>query len=71
MAKFDLETTTIEQLLHDPESRAIIEELVPQLASHPMLGFVKSMPAANVLAMAAGQADPAIVAQLKERIGAL
>ena len=69
--RFDLATTTLEQLLADPESRAILDELAPGLAEHPMLGFVKAMPAEQVLALAGGQLDPAVVAQLKERIGKL
>ena len=69
--KYDLETTTLGQLLDDPEARAIIVELVPELPDHPMIGFAKGMPAAAVLKMAAGQLPPATLEQLSERIGAL
>lgn len=69
--RYDLETTTLAQLLEDPESRAIIDEAVPQLAAHPMIGFVKGMPVNQLLQMAGNQVDPATVAVLRERIAAL
>ena len=69
--RYDLETTTLAQLLEDPESRAIIDEAVPQLATHPMIGFVKGMPVNQLLQMAGNQVDPATVAILRERIAAL
>lgn len=69
--KFDLNTTTLGQLLDDPEARAIIDELVPELPTHPMLGMAKGMPVSTVLTFAGGQVDPEVVAQLKARIAAL
>lgn len=69
--KFDLETTTLGQLLDDPEARAIIDELVPELPNHPMIGFAKGMPTAAVLKMAGGQMPPELLAQLTSRISAL
>jgi len=69
--KYDLETTTVGQLLDDPEARAIIVELVPELPDHPMIGFAKGMPAAAVLKMAAGQLPPETLDQLTARIAAL
>lgn len=71
MAKYDLETTTIGQLLDDPQAVAIVDELAPGMTSHPMIGFAKGMPAATVLKLAAGQFDAATVEQLKSRIEAL
>lgn len=69
--RFDLDTTTLGQLLDDPDARAIIDELVPELPDHPMVGMAKGMPVNTVLAFAGGQVDPAVVAELKERITAL
>ncbi|MET0734266.1 MAG: hypothetical protein ABWY55_01275 [Microbacterium sp.] len=69
--RFDLETTTLGQLLDDPEARAVIVELVPELPDHPMIGFAKGMPAGAVLKMAASQLDPETLEQLKTRISAL
>ena len=69
--RFDLDVTTLGELLDDPEARAIIVEVVPELPEHPMLWMVKGMPANTVLAMAAGQLPADNAAQLKERITAL
>ncbi len=69
--KYDLDVTTLGELLNDPEARAIIVEVVPELPGHPMLSMVKGMPANTVLAMAAGQFPADKAAQLKERIAAL
>ena len=68
---FALDTTTLQQLLDDPASRAVIDEVVPELPHHPMIGFVKGMPVNQLLAMAGGQIDQATVATLRERIAAL
>ena len=69
--KYDLDVTTLRELLDDPAARAIIVELVPQLPDHPMVGMIKNMPASTVLAMAGGRLPPETAAQLKERISAL
>ncbi|MDN3495764.1 hypothetical protein QL996_07490 [Planococcus sp. APC 4015] len=71
MATYDLETTTVGELLADPRARAIVDELAPGLTSHPMIGFAKGMPLATVLTMAGGRVDPATLDQLKARIAAL
>ena len=69
--RYDLETTTLGQLLDDPEARAIIVELVPELPAHPMLGFAKGMPAKAVLAMAGNQLPADTLEKLTTRIAAL
>lgn len=69
--KYDLDVTTLGQLLDDPHARAIIVDVVPALPGHPMIAMVKGIPANTVLAMAAGQLPADKAAQLKERIGAL
>jgi hypothetical protein len=69
--KYDLETTTLGTLLDDPDARAIIVDLVPELPDHPMIGFAKGMPAAAVLKMAGGQIPADTVEQLQTRIAAL
>lgn len=40
--RFDLETTTLAQLLADPEAKAVIDDVVPELPNHPMIGFVRT-----------------------------
>ena len=69
--RFDLETTTLGELLDDPDARAVIVELVPELPDHPMIGFAKGMPAAAVLKMAGGQIPADTVEKLQTRIAAL
>ena len=69
--KYDLDVTTLGELLDDPQARANIVEVVPELPGHPMVAMVKGMPANTVLAMAAGQLPADKAAQLKERITAL
>lgn len=68
---YDLDTTTLAQLLDDPAARAVIDEVVPELPHHPMIGFVKGLPVAQLLKMAGAQLDPATVATLRTRIEAL
>lgn len=69
--RFDLNTTTLGQLLDDPQARAIIDELVPELPTHPMVGMAKGMPVNTVLTFAGGQVDPDVLTELKTRIAAL
>ncbi|WP_396657009.1 hypothetical protein [Microbacterium sp.] len=69
--RFDLETTTLQDLLDDPESRAILDEVVPELPEHPMLEFVKGMPVNQLLQLAGAQIPADKVATLRERIEAL
>lgn len=69
--RFDLDVTTLGALLDDPEARAIIVDIVPELPYHPMIAMVKGMPANTVLAMAAGQLPAEKADELKARITAL
>lgn len=69
--RFDLDTTTLAELLDDPAARAVIDEVVPELPDHPMIGFIKGMPVNQLLAMAAGQLPAEKVELLRQRIGAL
>ena len=69
--RFDLETTPLGELLDDPDARAVIVELVPELPDHPLIGVAKGMPAGAVLRMAGGQLPADVLEQLKTRIAAL
>ena len=69
--KYDLDVTTLGELLDDPQARAIIEEIVPELPGHPMISMARGMSANTLLAMAAGQVPAETAAQLKKRIEAL
>lgn len=69
--KFDLDVTTIGQLLDDPHARAILDEIVPELATHPMVSMVRGTSANTAIALAGGRVPADTVAQLKERLLAL
>jgi hypothetical protein len=69
--KYDLDVTTLGELLDDPEARSIIVELVPELPEHPMISMAKGLPANTLLAMAGGQLPSDKTAQLKARLEAL
>jgi hypothetical protein len=61
--RFDLDVTTIGELLDDPQARAVIDQIVPELPDHPMVGMVKGM--------AGGRLPADKVAELTSRISAL
>lgn len=69
--RFDLDTTTLAELLDDPEARAVIDDVVPELPDHPMIDFIKRMPANQILEMAAGRIPADKIETLTQRIGAL
>lgn len=54
MAKYDLTTTTLGDMLEDPDVVAIMEKHAPGITSNPMLGMAKGMPAAQAVGMAGG-----------------
>nr|WP_236779049.1 glycoside hydrolase family 3 N-terminal domain-containing protein [Agromyces seonyuensis] len=69
--RYDLATTPLGVLLDDPDSRAILDELVPELPAHPMIGLAKGMPFDAVIGMAADQLPADALGGLRERLGAL
>jgi hypothetical protein len=69
--RFDLNQTTVGELLDDPESRGIIDELVPEIASNPMISMARSMPFDVLAGMARTLVDPEVLAELRERLRAL
>lgn len=69
--RYDLATTPLKALLDDPEARAILDELVPELPAHPMIGLAQGMPFETVLGMAAQEAPAELVTTLRTRLTAL
>ena len=69
-SRYDLATTPLKALLDDPEARAVLDELVPELPAHPMIGLAQGMPLETVLGMAA-EAPAELTAELRTRLGAL
>ncbi|KRC61702.1 hypothetical protein ASE14_12790 [Agromyces sp. Root81] len=70
MAKYDLSSTPLKVLLEAPDSRAVIDELLPELPTHPMIGFAQNMNADQVLKLAGGT-DAARVEALRAALEAL
>lgn len=71
MAKYDPSTTTLGQLLDDPQVQEIFDKHAPGLRSNPMLGMAKGMSAQQAMGMAAGFLGPDKVAAIKADIEAL
>ncbi len=70
-ARYDLGKTPLATILDDPEARAILDELLPELADHPMIGLAKGMPVESVLGMAATDVPEDVIDQVRSRISAL
>jgi hypothetical protein len=68
--RFDVGTLKLETLLEDPDSRAVLDELLPELTAHPALEHIKNLPLDVVLG--AGDAlPPDVLADLRARLAAL
>ena len=71
MAKYDLNATTLGELLEDPDVVAIMEKHAPGITSNPMLGMAKGMPAAQAVSMAGGMIGADAVAGITAEVEAL
>ena len=71
MAKYDLNATTLGELLDDPEVAAIMEKHAPGITSNPMIGMAKGMPAAQAVSMAGGMIGGDAVAAITSEVEAL
>ncbi len=69
-ARYDLGAAKLETLLEDVESRAIFDELVPELTAHPFLEHMKAMPVEAILG-SGNTLSPAVVDELRVRLSAL
>lgn len=67
-AAYDPARTPLGTLLKDPATRAIIDELVPDLPKHPMIGLAKAMPLDKVLEMSGDAVDGDTADHLRARI---
>ncbi|MFT4284024.1 MAG: glycoside hydrolase family 3 N-terminal domain-containing protein [Protaetiibacter sp.] len=70
-SRYDLATTPLKAFLDDPEARAVLDELVPELPAHPMIGLAQGMPLETVLGMAAQEAPAELLDTLRTRLTAL
>lgn len=71
MAKYDPDSTTLGQLLDDPDVVAIFDKHAPGLTSNPMLGMAKNMTATQAMGMAGGFIGGDKVSAIKAEIEAL
>ena len=56
MAKYDINSTTLGELLDDPEVVGIFDKYAPGLTSNPMIGMAKCMTAAQAMGMSPAMA---------------
>lgn len=71
MARYDLSTTTLGDLLEDSDVVEIMEKHAPGITTNPMLGMAKGMPAAQAVGMAGGMIGQDAVAAITADIEAL
>lgn len=71
MAKYDPNTTTLGELLADPDVVAILEKHAPGITSNPMIGMAAGMPAAQAVAMAGGMIGSDAVSAITDEVTSL
>ena len=71
MARYDLSTTTLGDLLEDSDVVEIMEKHAPGITTNPMLGMAKGMPAAQAMGMAGGMIGQDAVEAIKTEVEAL
>ena len=71
MARYDLTTTKVSQLLDDPAAVAVIERRYPGLTSQPMVTMLKGMVAQKALRMASGYVSDDEVAEVRAELESL
>jgi hypothetical protein len=71
MARYDVNTTTLGQLLDDPEVVAIFDTYAPGLATNPMVGMAKGMTASQAMGMAGALVPGDAMDKIKSEIEAL
>ncbi|MDO5534618.1 MAG: hypothetical protein Q4F65_08205 [Propionibacteriaceae bacterium] len=54
MGRFDLATTTVGQLLDDPDAVAVVERHYPGITGQPMVKMMRPVLARKALGMASG-----------------
>ena len=71
MAKYDLSTTTLGELLADPAVIDIMEQHAPGITTNPMIGMATAMPADQAVAMAGGMIGQDAVSAITDAVNAL
>ena len=60
--------TAVGILVDTPETRALIEELLPDTLTHPMLDMARSMPLAEALGYVAGMFPADAIETFRQRL---
>lgn len=71
MAKYDLSTATLGELLADPDVAAILEKHAPGVTSNPMIAMALALPAGQAVALAGGFVGPDAVEAITREVEAL
>lgn len=71
MAKYDINSTSLGELLDDPQVVEIFEKHAPGITSNPMIGMAKGMSAAQAVGMAGGMIGQDKVDAIKAEVEAL
>ena len=71
MARYDLNSISLGDLLDDSEVVAIMEKHAPGVTSNPMIGMVRGMSAAQAIGMAGAMIGADKVEAIKADIDAL
>lgn len=69
--RWDLELSSVGEILDDAESTAIIGKYIPELLANPMVSMARSLPFNGLLGMAAASVDPAVITQLQTELSEL
>lgn len=70
-SRYYLAVTPLAVLLDDPEARAVLDDVLPELADNPMLSMVGGLPVDAVLDLSGDQIAPDAIASLRSRLAAL
>ncbi|MBK9475595.1 MAG: hypothetical protein IPL94_04945 [Tetrasphaera sp.] len=71
MARYDENTTTLGQLLDDPEVVAIFDKHAPGVSTNPMIGMAKGMTVSAALGLAGALVPADKIAAIRAEVEAL
>ncbi|MFB7890596.1 family 78 glycoside hydrolase catalytic domain [Microbacterium sp. NPDC056044] len=69
--RIDPDVTTLGELLEEPASRRVFDQVMPGVADSPMIAMARPIPLNTVLEMAAGSIPPEHVRELRRRLSKL
>ena len=60
--------STVKELLDNPQTRAFLEERMPELINHPALGMIKSMSLKAIAPFSGGKLNDEVLATIDEAL---